>query len=167
MAEGKTIKEHIIYYMQNGDIYYDNFFCYDFPGRDVCKKALLDCFQDYVINNDCKLSKCMDETKRIYRNMYSNIRKSLIESKRNKANNFYLNWTKDAELQNILKECGLAINNNTLCISNTKAATKFFMAQVIPILEKHLHIKGIKVIKNASLYSHNLIDFSEAEIIED
>ena len=81
MSEGKTIKEHIIYYMQNGEAYYDKFMCYDFQGRDVCKKVLLDCFQDYVIHNECKLSKCMDETKRIYRNMYSNIRKALIENK--------------------------------------------------------------------------------------
>ena len=33
--------------------------------------------------------------------------------------------------------------------------------------EKIMHLKGIKPVKRASINAHNLIDFSEAEIIEE
>lgn len=166
MSEGKTIKEHIIYYMQNGEAYYDKFMCYDFQGRDVCKRVLLDCFQDYVIHNECKLSKCMDETKRIYRNMYSNIRKALIENKRDRANDFYLNFVNDPKLKELLSKYGLGIEGKAIRMTNCKKLATYIATQVISDIEQQLNLKGVKPVKNATINGHTLIDFSDAEVIE-
>ena len=165
MSEGKTIKEHIEYYMQYAEEYYDRFMTY-YNGREVCRRALNEAWDDYVKHNKC-LAKCSDDTKQIYKNMYSNIRLALIQSKRDKANDFYLNFVKDARVEELLNQYGLGVQGKAIRATNNKKMADVILALVIPELENVLHVKGIKPIKNATINAHSLIDFSEAEIIEE
>lgn len=167
MSEGKSIKEHIVYYMQHGEDYYDRFFCYDFSNKNECKAKLLDAYKDYIVNNNCHLAKCLDETKRIYRNMYSNIRKALIDMKRDKANDFYLNFASDPKFKELLSKYGLGIHGKAIRMTNCKKTAQYIIEMLIPEIEQYMHLKNVRGVKNATINGHTLIDFSQAEIIED
>ena len=165
MSEGKTIREHIEYYMQYAEEYYDKFMIY-YNSKEACRRLLNEAWDDYVKHNKC-LAKCSDDTKQVYRNMYSNIRLALIQSQRDKANDFYLNFVNDARMKELLDQYGLGIKGKAIKVTNTKKVAGAILALVIPELEKIMHLKGIKPVKRASINAHNLIDFSEAEIIEE
>ena len=165
MSEGKTIREHIEYYMQYAEEYYDKFMIY-YNSKEACRRLLNEVWDDYVKHNKC-LAKCSDDTKQVYRNMYSNIRLALIQSQRDKANDFYLNFVNDARMKELLDQYGLGIEGKAIKVTDTKKVAGAILALVIPELEKIMHLKGIKPVKRASINAHNLIDFSEAEIIEE
>lgn len=165
MSEGKTIREHIEYYMQHGEEYYDKFMTY-YNGGEVCERVLNKAWDDYAKHNKC-LVKCSDDTKQVYRNMYSNIRLALLQSKRDKANSFYLNFVNDTRMKELLDQYGLGVEDKAIKVTNTKKVAEAILTLVIPELEKIMHLKGIKPVKRASINAHNLIDFSEAEIIEE
>ena len=165
MSEGKTIREHIEYYMQYAEEYYDKFMIY-YNSKEACRRLLNEAWDDYVKHNKC-LAKCSDDTKQVYRNMYSNIRLALIQSQRDKANDFYLNFVNDARMKELLDQYGLGVEDKAIKVTNTKKVAGAILALVIPVLEKIMHLKGIKPVKRASINAHNLIDFSEAEIIEE
>lgn len=165
MSEGKTIKEYIEYYMQYAEEYYDRFTTY-YNGKEVCRRVLNNAWDDYVKHNKC-LAKCSDSTKQVYKNMYSNIRLALIQSKVNKANDFYLNFVNDARMKELLNQYGLGVQGKTIRVVNSKKVAEAILALVIPELEKTMHLRGIKPIKRATINAHSLIDFSEAEIIEE
>ena len=165
MSEGKTIREHIEYYMQYAEEYYDKFMTY-YNSKEACRRLLNEVWDDYVKHNKC-LAKCSDDTKRVYRNMYSNIRLALIQSQRDKANDFYLNFVNDTRMKELLDQYGLGIEGKAIKVTDTKKVAGAILALVIPELEKIMHLKGIKPVKRASINAHNLIDFSEAEIIEE
>lgn len=165
MSEGKTIREHIEYYMQYAEEYYDKFMVY-YNGREVCRRILNEAWDDYVKHNKC-LAKCSDNTKQIYKNMYSNIRLALIQSKRDKANDFYLNFVNDTRMKELLDQYGLGVEGKAIKVVDSKKVTEAILAVVIPELEKTMHLKGIKPVKRATINAHSLIDFSEAEIIEE
>ena len=165
MSEGKTIREHIEYYMQYAEEYYDKFMIY-YNSKEACRKVLNEAWDDYVKHNKC-LAKCSDDTKQVYRNMYSNIRLALIQSQRDKANDFYLNFVNDTRMKELLDQYGLGIEGKAIKVTDTKKVAGAILALVIPELEKIMHLKGIKPVKRASINAHNLIDFSEAEIIEE
>lgn len=165
MDESKTIREHIEYYMQYAEEYYDKFMIY-YNSKEACRKVLNEAWDDYVKHNKC-LAKCSDDTKQVYRNMYSNIRLALIQSQRDKANDFYLNFVNDTRMKELLDQYGLGIEGKAIKVTDTKKVAEAILALVIPELEKIMHLKGIKLVKRASINAHNLIDFSEAEIIEE
>lgn len=165
MSEGKTIREHIEYYMQYAEEYYDKFMIY-YNSKEACRRLLNEVWDDYVKHNKC-LAKCSDDTKQVYRNMYSNIRLALIQSQRDKANDFYLNFVNDTRMKELLDQYGLGIEGKAIKVTDTKKVAGAILALVIPELEKIMHLKGIKPVKRASINAHNLIDFSEAEIIEE
>ena len=165
MSEGKTIREHIEYYMQYAEEYYDKFMTY-YNSKEACRRLLNEVWDDYVKHNKC-LAKCSDDTKQVYRNMYSNIRLALIQSQRDKANDFYLNFVNDTRMKELLDQYGLGIEGKAIKVTDTKKVAGAILALVIPELEKIMHLKGIKPVKCASINAHNLIDFSEAEIIEE
>ena len=165
MSEGKTIREHIEYYMQYAEEYYDKFMIY-YNSKEACRRLLNEVWDDYVKHNKC-LAKCSDDTKQVYRNMYSNIRLALLQSKRDKANDFYLNFVNDTRMKELLDQYGLGIKGKAIKVTDTKKVAGAILALVIPELEKIMHLKGIKPVKRASINAHNLIDFSEAEIIEE
>ena len=165
MSEGKTIREHIEYYMQYAEEYYDKFMIY-YNSKEACRRLLNEAWDDYVKHNKC-LAKCSDDTKQVYRNMYSNIRLALIQSQRDKANDFYLNFVNDTRMKELLDQYGLGIEGKAIKVTDTKKVAGAILALVIPELEKIMHLKGIKPVKRASINAHNLIDFSEAEIIEE
>ena len=165
MSEGKTIREHIEYYMQYAEEYYDKFMTY-YNSKEACRRLLNEVWDDYVKHNKC-LAKCSDDTKQVYRNMYSNIRLALIQSQRDKANDFYLNFVNDTRMKKLLDQYGLGIEGKAIKVTDTKKVAGAILALVIPELEKIMHLKGIKPVKSASINAHNLIDFSEAEIIEE
>ena len=165
MSEGKTIREHIEYYMQYAEEYYDKFMTY-YNSKEACRRLLNEVWDDYVKHNKC-LAKCSDDTKQVYRNMYSNIRLALIQSQRDKANDFYLNFVNDTRMKELLDQYGLGIEGKAIKVTDTKKVAGAILALVIPELEKIMHLKGIKPVKRASINAHNLIDFSEAEIIEE
>lgn len=165
MSEGKTIREHIEYYMQHGEEYYDKFMTY-YNDREVCRRLLNEVWDDYVKHNK-RLAKCSDDTKQIYKNMYSNIRLALIQSKIDKANDFYLNFVNDARMKELLDQYGLGVQGKAIKVINSKKVAEAILALVIPELEKIMHLKGIKPVKCATINAHSLIDFSEAEIIEE
>ena len=165
MSEGKTIREHIEYYMQYAEEYYDKFMIY-YNSKEACRRLLNEVWDDYVKHNKC-LAKCSDDTKRVYRNMYSNIRLALIQSQRDKANDFYLNFVNDTRMKELLDQYGLGIEGKAIKVTDTKKVAGAILALVIPELEKIMHLKGIKPVKRAPINAHNLIDFSEAEIIEE
>lgn len=165
MSEGKTIREHIEYYMQYAEEYYDKFMTY-YNSKEACRRLLNEVWDDYVKHNKC-LAKCSDDTKQVYRNMYSNIRLALIQSQRDKANDFYLNFVNDTRMKELLDQYGLGIEGKAIKVTDTKKVAGAILALVIPELEKIMHLKGIKPVKSASINAHNLIDFSEAEIIEE
>ena len=165
MSEGKTIREHIEYYMQYAEEYYDKFMIY-YNSKEACRRLLNEVWDDYVKHNKC-LAKCSDDTKQVYRNMYSNIRLALIQSQRDKANDFYLNFVNDTRMKELLDQYGLGIKGKAIKVTDTKKVAGAILALVIPELEKIMHLKGIKPVKRASINAHNLIDFSEAEIIEE
>ena len=165
MSEGKTIREHIEYYMQYAEEYYDKFMIY-YNSKEACRRLLNEAWDDYVKHNKC-LAKCSDDTKQVYRNMYSNIRLALIQSQRDKANDFYLNFVNDTRMKELLDQYGLGVEGKAIKVTDTKKVAGAILALVIPELEKIMHLKGIKPVKRASINAHNLIDFSEAEIIEE
>ena len=165
MSEGKTIREHIEYYMQYAEEYYDKFMTY-YNSKGACRRLLNEAWDDYVKHNKC-LAKCSDDTKQVYRNMYSNIRLALIQSQRDKANDFYLNFVNDARMKELLDQYGLGIEGKAIKVTDTKKVAGAILALVIPELEKIMHLKGIKPVKSASINAHSLIDFSHAEIIEE
>ena len=165
MSEGKTIREHIEYYMQYAEEYYDKFMTY-YNSKEACRRLLNEVWDDYVKHNKC-LAKCSDDTKQVYRNMYSNIRLALIRSQRDKANDFYLNFVNDTRMKELLDQYGLGIEGKAIKVTDTKKVAGAILALVIPELEKIMHLKGIKPVKSASINAHSLIDFSEAEIIEE
>ena len=165
MSEGKTIREHIEYYMQYAEEYYDKFMTY-YNSKEACRRLLNEVWDDYVKHNKC-LAKCSDDTKQVYRNMYSNIRLALIQSQRDKANDFYLNFVNDTRMKELLDQYGLGVEGKAIKVTDTKKVAGAILALVIPELEKIMHLKGIKPVKRASINAHNLIDFSEAEIIEE
>ena len=165
MSEGKTIREHIEYYMQYAEEYYDKFMIY-YNSKEACRRLLNEVWDDYVKHNKC-LAKCSDDTKQVYRNMYSNIRLALIQSQRDKANDFYLNFVNDTRMKELLDQYGLGIEGKAIKVTDTKKVAGAILALVIPELEKIMHLKGIKPVKSASINAHSLIDFSEAEIIEE
>ena len=165
MSEGKTIREHIEYYMQYAEEYYDKFMIY-YNSKEACRKVLNEAWDDYVKHNKC-LAKCSDDTKQIYKNMYSNIRLALLQSQRDKANDFYLNFVNDTRMKELLDQYGLGIEGKAIKVTDTKKVAGAILALVIPELEKIMHLKGIKPVKRAPINAHNLIDFSEAEIIEE
>ena len=165
MSEGKTIREHIEYYMQYAEEYYDKFMIY-YNSKEACRRLLNEVWDDYVKHNKC-LAKCSDNTKQVYRNMYSNIRLALIQSQRDKANDFYLNFVNDTRMKELLDQYGLGIEGKAIKVTDTKKVAGAILALVIPELEKIMHLKGIKPVKRAPINAHNLIDFSEAEIIEE
>ena len=165
MSEGKTIREHIEYYMQYAEEYYDKFMIY-YNSKEACRRLLNEVWDDYVKHNKC-LAKCSDDTKQVYRNMYSNIRLALIQSQRDKANDFYLNFVNDTRMKELLDQYGLGIEGKAIKVTDTKKVAGAILTLVIPELEKIMHLKGIKPVKRASINAHNLIDFSEAEIIEE
>ena len=165
MSEGKTIKERIEYYMQYAEEYYDKFMTY-YNGREVCRRILNEAWDDYVKHNKC-LDKCSDSTKKVYKNMYSNIRLALMQSKVDKANDFYLNFVNDARMKELLDQYGLGVQGKTIRVVNSKKVAEAILALVIPKLEKTMHLKGIKPVKRATINAHSLIDFSEAEIVEE
>ena len=165
MSEGKTIREHIEYYMQYAEEYYDKFMTY-YNSKEACSRLLNEVWDDYVKHNKC-LAKCSDDTKQVYRNMYSNIRLALIQSQRDKANDFYLNFVNDTRMKELLDQYGLGIEGKAIKVTDTKKVAGAILALVIPELEKIMHLKGIKPVKSASINAHSLIDFSEAEIIEE
>ena len=165
MSEGKTIREHIEYYMQYAEEYYDKFMTY-YNSKGACRRLLNEAWDDYVKHNKC-LAKCSDDTKQVYRNMYSNIRLALIQSQRDKANDFYLNFVNDTRMKELLDQYGLGVEGKAIKVTDTKKVAEAILALVIPELEKIMHLKGIKPVKRASINAHNLIDFSEAEIIEE
>ena len=165
MSEGKTIREHIEYYIQYAEEYYDKFMIY-YNSKEACRRLLNEAWDDYVKHNKC-LAKCSDDTKQIYKNMYSNIRLALLQSKRDKANDFYLNFVNDTRMKELLDQYGLGIEGKAIKVTDTKKVAGAILALVIPELEKIMHLKGIKPVKRASINAHNLIDFSEAEIIEE
>ena len=165
MSEGKTIREHIEYYMQYAEEYYDKFMIY-YNSKEACRRLLNEVWDDYVKHNKC-LAKCSDDTKRVYRNMYSNIRLALIQSQRDKANDFYLNFVNDTRMKELLDQYGLGVKGKAIKVTDTEKVAEAILALVIPELEKIMHLKGIKPVKRASINAHSLIDFSEAEIIEE
>ena len=165
MSEGKTIREHIEYYMQYAEEYYNKFMIY-YNSKEACRKVLNEAWDDYVKHNKC-LAKCSDDTKQIYKNMYSNIRLALLQSQRDKANDFYLNFVNDTRMKELLDQYGLGIEGKAIKVTDTKKVAGAILALVIPELEKIMHLKGIKPVKRAPINAHNLIDFSEAEIIEE
>ena len=99
--------------------------------------------------------------------MYSNVRNELIRDKRNKANNFFLNFVYDSRLKKMLNDYGLDVFGNVIHVSNTEKIAEIITSLVIPELEKVLHVKGIKPVKHATINAYSLIDFSHAEIIEE
>ena len=165
MSEGKTIREHIEYYMQYAEEYYNKFMTY-YNSKEACRRLLNEAWDDYVKHNKC-LAKCSDDTKQVYRNMYSNIRLALIQSQRDKANDFYLNFVNDMRMKELLDQYGLGVEGKAIKVTDSKKVTEALLALVIPELEKTMHLKGIKPVKHATINAHSLIDFSEAEIIEE
>ena len=165
MSEGKTIREHIEYYMQYAEEYYDKFMTY-YNGREVCRRVLNEAWDDYVKHNKC-LAKCSDDTKQIYKNMYSNIRLALLQSKRNKANSFYLNFVNDTRMKELLDQYGLGVEDKAIKVTNTKKVAEAILTLVIPELEKIMHLKGIKPAPPPPPHPPPPIPFSEAEIIEE
>lgn len=165
MSEGKTIREHIEYYMQYAEEYYEKFMTY-YNSKGACRRLLNEAWDDYVKHNKC-LAKCSDDTKQVYRNMYSNIRLALIQSQRDKANDFYLNFVNDTRMKKLLDQYGLGVRGKAIKVTDNKKVAEAILALVIPELEKIMHLKGIKPVKSASINAHSLIDFSEAEIIEE
>lgn len=165
MSEGKSIREHIEYYMQYAEEYYDRFMTY-YNGREVCRIALNNAWDDYVKHNK-RLAQCSETTKQIYKNMYSNIRNALKKEKREKAADFYLNFVNDPSLKALLKEAGLGVRGKAIRIVDARQAALYLLDNMIPRIEKHMHLTGIKPTKNASIMATTLIDFSEAEIVED
>ena len=165
MSEGKTIREHIEYYMQYAEEYYDKFMTY-YNSKEACRRLLNEVWDDYVKHNKC-LAKCSDDTKQVYRNMYSNIRLALIQSQRDKANDFYLNFVNDTRMKKLLDQYGSGVKGKAIKVTDTRKVAEAILALVIPELEKIMHLKGIKPVKSVSINAHSLIDFSEAEIIEE
>ena len=151
--------------MQYAEEYYDKFMIY-YNSKEACRRLLNEAWDDYVKHNKC-LAKCSDDTKQIYKNMYSHIRLALLQSKRDKANDFYLNFVNDTRMKELLDQYGLGIEGKAIKVTDTKKVAGAILALVIPELEKIMHLKGIKPVKRASINAHNLIDFSEAEIIEE
>lgn len=164
MSEEKSIKEYIEYYMQNSDEYYNKFFT--FYERDHYRIVLSRCWNDYISHNK-RLAQCNDETKQLYRNMYSNIRNALKKEQREKANDFYLNFVNDPSLKALLQEAGLGIRGKAIRVTDVRQAALYLLNIIIPKIEEHMHLKGVKPTKNASIMATTLIDFSEAEIVED
>lgn len=165
MSEGKSIKEHIEYYMQYAEDYYDRFMTY-YMNKEECRIALNNAWDDYVKHNK-RLAQCSETTKQIYKNMYSNIRNALKKEKREKAADFYLNFVNDPSLKALLKEAGLGVRGKAIRIVDARQAALYLLDNMIPRIEKHMHLTGIKPTKNASVMATTLIDFSEAEIVED
>lgn len=155
-----TIKQRVEYYMQHADEYLNTFYC--------CLDSLsIKRAKDDYIEHCGRLCKCSDVTKQIYKNMYSNVRNELIRDKRNKANNFFLNFIYDSRIKKILNDYGLDVFGNVIHVSNTEKIAEIITSLVIPELEKVLHVKGIKPVKHATINAYSLIDFSHAEIIEE
>ena len=121
-------------------------------------------YEDYVkCNYDPKL--CNSDTRRIYRNLYSNIRNA---NKRNKQNNMEaaMHNLIDRDLSKIFDEMGLGWckYRNAYRVTDTHKCLQYLFDNIInpKLIEKGL--VGVKLKANASIGGLKLFDFTNAEI---
>lgn len=161
------VTKMVEHYLQNGDKYYDDFLIYKYNDRDQCKEQLAYVWEDYIAHGKSFVG-CEAETIRVYKNVYSNCNHAVIQNKRDKAANFFLEFINDPTLKEMLKEYGLTVHGNSVFVNDTKKVARAFLNNlIIPKIEKHLHIKGLKPISTAKINSYSLLDFSKVEIVED
>jgi len=121
-------------------------------------------YNDYVkCNYDLKL--CDNDTRRIYRNLYSTIRNI---NKRNKQNSMEaaMHNLIDRDLSKIFDAMGLGWceHQNAYRVTDTHKCLQYLFDNIInpKLIEKGL--VGVKLKTNASIGGYKLFDFTNAEI---
>lgn len=127
-------------------------------------KIVAEAYEDYVkCNYNLKL--CDNDTRRIYRNLYSNIRNTNKRNKRNSMEAAMHNLI-DRDLSKIFDEMGLGWceHRNAYRVTDTHKCLQYLFDNIInpKLIEKGL--VGVKLKTNASIGGYKLFDFSNAEI---
>ena len=106
-----------------------------------------------------------ENDKREIRNSKSNIYTQMRNELKNKCNKF---WINNGNIKGFLNKFGLTVyNGNVRCYDSGALIIKFYLENVVlPAIEKEIGITNIKLKRRCSALSNDLLDFTQAKIIE-
>jgi len=116
-------------------------------------------------NNNGQLCKCDDETKRAYRNAYSNVRNAKKQQEQAEKVKLFHDFI-GKNLDEIFNELGFQFNkwNEDYHLEDSRKLLKYIFNNILtPALEAK-GIYGIKIKSTATIMSHKPFDFSNLEI---